>query len=115
MFTIEEISNITQAQVVTKTSTEELRIGNGFASDLMSDVLKIDEEDLLLLTGLCNLQTIRTVEMADIKVVLFVRDKKPTTEMITLAEENDIALLVTKYSMFKASGILFKYGLKEVF
>lgn len=81
----------------------------------MSDVLKIDESNLVLLTGLCNLQTIRTVEMADIEYILFVRNKKPTKEMINLAKENNITMLATKFSMFKASAILVEAGLKPVY
>jgi hypothetical protein len=44
-----------------------------FASDLMSDVLTLDCNGVLLVTGLCNMQTIRTAEMADVSCILFVR------------------------------------------
>ena len=70
---------------------------------------------LLLITGLCNMQTIRTAEMSDIKVILFVRDKKTTDEMIELAEENEMVLIETSLSMYRTSGILFNLGIQPLY
>ena len=80
----------------------------GYSSDLMSDVLTLDTDNLVLLTGLVNLQAIRTAEMADIKAIVFVRNKKASQEMIDLARENGICLLESPYSLFKSSGMLFQ-------
>lgn len=87
----------------------------GFASDLMSDVLTIDTENLLLITGLNNLQTIRTSEMSDISFILFVRDKKVSAEMKDLACENGIVLIECGYSMFKTCSVLGELGLEPVY
>ena len=48
-------------------------IQHAFAADLMSDVLRLNTEGLLLITGMANPQVIRTAEMADIPFILFVR------------------------------------------
>jgi len=93
----------------------ELMVERAFSSDLMSDVLTLDTEGLLLITGLANIQTIRTAEMADIHYILFVRNKKVTPEMAELAGENHMVLLATPFSLFKTSGILYKHGLKPVY
>ncbi len=90
-------------------------VEKAFSSDLMSDVLTLDEDNILLITGLANVQLIRTAEMADINVVLLARNKKATPEMIQLAEENGLLLLQTAYSIFRTSGILFSNGLKPVY
>ncbi|PKQ65187.1 hypothetical protein BZG02_03760 [Labilibaculum filiforme] len=87
----------------------------GFASDLMSDVLTLDTDNLLLVTGLNNLQTIRTSEMSDISFILFVRDKKVSQEMKELACENNITLIECSYSMFKACAVLYEMGLEPVY
>lgn len=87
----------------------------GFACDLMSDVLILDTNQLLLITGLCNIQTIRTAEMADLKCILVVRNKTITDDMITLAEENGLVLLQSPYSMFRAVGALAKEGIEPIF
>ena len=86
-----------------------------FASDLMSDVLTVCRCDFMLITGLANLQSIRTAEMSDLKYILLVRGKTPSQEMIDLAEESGMVLIVSPYSMFKASGILYQAGMKGVF
>ena len=83
-------------------------IQHAFAADLMSDVLRLNTEGLLLITGMANPQVIRTAEMADIPFILFVRDKQITAEMQQLAEENEILLLRCRQSMFRVSGY---YGL----
>lgn len=92
-----------------------LTVNYAFSSDLMSDVLTVDSDGLLLITGLTNLQTIRTAEMSDISAILFVRNKKVSKEMIELADELNMILMECPRSMYAASGILYKAGLKEVF
>lgn len=85
-----------------------------FASDLMSDVLTLKDTPVLI-TGLCNIQTIRTCDMANLDVIIFVRGKKPTEDMIELAEDNDMVLLATPFSMFKTCGLLYEAGMKPLF
>jgi predicted transcriptional regulator len=92
-----------------------LEVEYAFASDLMSDVLTTQIDSMLLLTGLANLQAIRTAEMSDIQCVVFVRNKKVTQEMIDLASESGIAIIECKSSMFKVSGLLYQGGLKPIF
>lgn len=84
----------------------------GFASDLMSDVLTLAEPQILLITGLTNPQAVRTAEMADIPVILFVRGKRPQPETMELARQIGIALLLSPYTMFDACGLLYKAGLQ---
>jgi len=112
---IKEICDIVGAKVVCGEQFMDKQIENGFASDLMSDVLTLDTDDLLLITGLTNMQTLRTAEMADVSCVLFVRDKRVTNEMKKLALENEMVLLECKYSMFKTIGMLYQAGLMPVY
>lgn len=81
------------------------------ASDLMSDVLTFSGAGSLLLTGLTNAQVIRVAEIADFAGVCFVRGKKPQAEMVQLAEEKHIPLLVAPLSMFDSCGRLYAKGL----
>ncbi|MDD2287423.1 MAG: DRTGG domain-containing protein [Bacteroidales bacterium] len=112
---IKEIAQFIDAKVLTCPEKIEGEVKYGFASDLMSDVLTLREDEVMLITGLCNLQTIRTAEMADISVILLVRDKKPNEEMIELAIDNNLIILQTKHSMFRTVGILYKNGLNPVY
>ena len=81
------------------------------ASDLMSDVLSLINNNTLLLTGLVNPQVVRTAEFTDIAAVCFVRGKKPQKETIELALAKAIPLMTTRYSMFEACGKLYSKGL----
>lgn len=112
---INKIIELTESIVVAGDSTELDSIDKAFSSDLMSDVLTLDEENILLITGLANVQLVRTAEMADISVVLLARNKKASSDMIQLAEENGLVLLETPYSIFRASGVLYSEGLKPVY
>ncbi|MBO7624370.1 MAG: hypothetical protein J6S82_03580 [Bacteroidales bacterium] len=112
----EEFLRLIEGKVVAGEGSEEREVNRVFASDLMSDVLTIkNANQLMLMTGLCNLQTIRTCEMAEVKVILFVRGKKVTEEMKELAEENEMLLIETDYSLYRCSGILYQAGLQPLY
>ena len=109
-----EILPLIQGRQVTENSNTE-GIKKAFASDLMSDVLTVESDNLVLITGLASTQTIRTAIMADIKCILLVRDKKASAEMKALAEENNICIVETPFSMFKTCGILHSAGIESLF
>lgn len=113
---IQEITSLISGTVVEGEAFIDRDIDCAFASDLMSDVLTLrTDKSVMLITGLCNTQTIRTCEMSDIKVVMFVRGKKVTEEMMELAEDNDMLLITTDLSLYRTSGILFNAGLPGVY
>lgn len=90
---------------------DEIEVKEACGSDLMSDVLAFVKEQGLLLTGLQNLQAVRTAEMMDMQAVVFVRGKVPTEEMIQTAQRKNIVLMTTELPMFVACGKLFTNGL----
>jgi predicted transcriptional regulator len=112
---IETIKDIIEATVLQGEEFLSDEVNKAFSSDLMSDVLTLDTDNLLLITGLNNLQTIRTAEMAEIKYILFVRNKKLSAEMIALAKKEKMVLMVSEKSLFRVSGMLFKAGLEPVY
>jgi len=113
--TIREISSFVQAEILCGEAYLDQMQNCAFSSDLMSDVLTIKTDNFLLITGLANIQSIRTAEMSDVKCVLLVRGKEATPDMIELANESGMVLMRTPFSMFKTSGILFSAGLSPVY
>lgn len=113
--TLQEVVSVVDGTVVCGEDQLSREVKLGFASDLMSDVLTLLADDILLITGLSNNQSIRTAEMSDICQILFVRHKQPTQTMINLANEHGIVLITTAYSMFKASALLYQHGLAPVY
>lgn len=112
---LSEIIELTHAKVVAGDAGKDHKLQRAFSSDLMSDVLTLDTEHILLITGLANLQLVRTAEMADIEVVLLARNKRATPEMIDLANETGLVLLETPYSIYRSGGELYKNGLPPVY
>lgn len=112
---IKEVVSIIEGKVICGEKLLDSEVAKGFASDLMSDVLTIDTDDVLLITGLANLQAIRTAEMSDISCVIFARNKKVSQEMINLAKESNIILIECVSSVFKTAGKLYAAGIKPIF
>lgn len=112
---IDSLVKIIDARVVCRGTDVAMEITQAFASDLMSDVLTIGDHNPVLITGLSNIQTIRTAEMADIRVIVLARGKKASPDMILLAEENNMILIETPYSVFKTSGILYQNGIQALY
>ncbi|NCA85583.1 MAG: hypothetical protein EOM83_08415 [Clostridia bacterium] len=109
------LMQLLEARLVCGDAQNHPSVEHAFASDLMSDVLTLDTCSPLLITGLSNIQTIRTAEMADIHTLLLARNKKATPDMIALANQNNMLLLETPFSIFKTSGILYQNGVKPVY
>ena len=113
--TIREIATLLDAKVLCGKERLEEDQKDAFASDLMSDVLTLGDHNPIILTGLCNMQTIRTCEMGNLDIIILVRKKKATEEMIEMAEEEGMVLMECNYSMFKACGILYQAGIQAIY
>jgi predicted transcriptional regulator len=101
-----------EGRLLSKDADLDIEVSWGAAADLMSDVLAFAKPNALLLTGLTNPQVIRTAEMAEAAAIVFVRGKTPTEDIVRLAEEKRIALIVCKYTMFETCGKLYEADLR---
>lgn len=113
--TADHIATIVEARFVCGESNQRLPLDYGFASDLMSDILTLTQENVLFITGLVAPQTIRTALVSDIHTILIVRGKTVPGSIVDLARENGLTILASAYSMFRASGELYKAGLRPIF
>jgi predicted transcriptional regulator len=82
------------------------------ASDGMSEILAFHRPDALMLTGLTNIQSVRTAVVADVHAIVYVRGKHPSAKVIELACEKGIPVLSTPLGMFESCGILYRAGLE---
>ena len=109
---LQEVQNILHATFITgPDGWENTEVKAACGSDLMSDVLAFVKDQGILLTGLVNPQVIRTAEMMDIKVIVFVRGKTPGEEVIELAGDLDMVILCTENPLYVACGKLYQNGL----
>ncbi len=109
--TLEQVLSIIDGKVITKNADLSMQVDMACGADLMSDVLAFTHAGTLLLTGLTNPQVVRTADMAGIKAIVFVRGKLPPPETIALAEQRDIPLLASRYTMYETCGRLYQAGL----
>ncbi|TYQ16473.1 UNVERIFIED_CONTAM: putative transcriptional regulator containing CBS domains [Acetivibrio alkalicellulosi] len=107
---IREVIRVLDAVVLTGEENLDMDINSACGADLMSDVMAYVKENVVLLTGLVNLQVVRTAEMMDIKVIVFVRGKNPEEKIVDLAREMGMTILTTKHPMFIACGKLYSAG-----
>lgn len=88
--------------------------------DMMSELLASMNQNgqnsrgVVLLTNLTNPQVVRTSEMVDIKLVIFLRGKKPAPETMALARSCGISIMTTPHTMFRSCGILYAEKLLDI-
>ncbi len=108
--TIKDVAKIVDATVLCGEDSLDREVYSACGSDLMSDVMAFVKDQVLLFTGLINVQVIRTASLMDIGAICFVRGKAPSEEMIEMAKDQDIILLATKDPMYVACGKLYTAG-----
>ena len=108
-----EIKNILKADVLTGEENLDMDVFAACGSDLMSDVMAYVKDNVVLLTGLVNPQVVRTAEMMDIKMIVFIRGKRPEDSIVQMAKEKGIIVMTTKDPMFIACGKLYSADLTE--
>lgn len=71
----------------------QINIETVFASDLMSDVLMSERDEMLLITSLSTEQSVRSAGIVGSEAVIIANSKTVTEGMIELAKDQEIALL----------------------
>ncbi len=108
--TIKEAAKIVDATILCGEENTDIEIFSACGSDLMSDVMAFVKDQVLLFTGLINVQVIRTASLMDIGAICFVRGKMPSDEMIEMAKDQGIILMASKDPMYIACGKLYQAG-----
>ena len=104
---LRQIAELLRARVLSSEHMLDTEVQNAFCCDMMSDVLAFATNQSVLITGLLNPQVVRTAMMLDMHCIVFINGKEPTPEIVSLADANDIVILVTEESMFHTAGKLY--------
>lgn len=112
---LKDILELSSGKLLCGESHLEDEVDFAFASDMMSDVLTLLENNILLITGLSNNQAVRTAVMSDIRNMIIARNKIPSQDMIDMANEFDISIITSPFSMYRLSGILYNKNLKYIY
>ena len=109
--TVRDVARILNAKVLSGEDYLDIEVHDACGSDMMSDVLAFVKDQAVLLTGLMNIQVIRTADMMGIVCIVFVRGKIPDEEVLAIARRKEIVVLATDERMFQACGLLWDAGL----
>jgi len=111
---LSDVKNLLKADVIYGDHKLEMMVETAAASDLMSDLLIGPTAAALVLSGLNNLQVIRTCIISGASAIVLVRGKRPDLEMVHQASEHDLPLLSTSLTLFTACGRLYRGGVRGV-
>jgi predicted transcriptional regulator len=112
--TLHEIKDLLHCEVLSGGDSLELDVTQVVASDGMSEILAFARSKELMITGLTNIQSIRTADIAGVSAVIYCRGKLPEKKAIEFARQRRIPVLATKMGMFDICGVLYNRGLKGV-
>lgn len=109
---LRQVAQWLQAEVAAGQESLDREVSMALACDLMSDVLVFSLQGSLLVTGLINVQMVRTCEVAGLAGVVVARGKRPPDETIEAARAQGLPLLLSPLSVFDACGRLHDQGLR---
>jgi predicted transcriptional regulator len=110
--TLAEIGDVLECEVLTGENGLSVDIETVVASDGMSEILAFATPGALMITGLTNIQSVRTADIAHACAIIYIRGKRPDERGIALAQMNGMPVLTTRLGMFDVCGILREHGLK---
>jgi len=100
--TILDVAEILKGQILVQGEAVNVDFKHVVASDLMSDVLLVDEEDILLLTSLASDQVIRTAQIIGAVGIIVVNGKSLPSSMAEIAKDLGITLGCCEHSKYDA-------------
>ncbi len=110
---LEMVRDLLRCEVLTGADALNTEIDMAVASDAMSVVLASSHPQGLLITGLTNIQSVRTAQIAFLPAIMYVRGGRPTEATIKVARDNKTVLLSTQLGMFEVCGILYSHGVRD--
>ena len=100
--TVQDAISVLQAELIVSGEGITKKVNHIVASDLMSDVLLVDEEDMLLLTSLASDQVLRTAQIVGAVAVVVVNGKALPSTMKQVAKDLGMTLALAQQSKYDA-------------
>lgn len=109
--TIQQVCKLLDGTILCGEQNISKLVSSACGCDLMSDALAYTKPGSVLLTGLTNSQVVRTAEMLDLKVIVFVRSKRPEEQTVNMAKSMGLTLILSPLSLYDSCGLLYNAGL----
>ena len=111
---LSEIADLLKCEVIVEGRGLDAEVTDIVASDGMSEVLAGTRSGELMITGLTNIQSIRTADISDACAVIYCRGRRPVETVLQLARNQQMPVLTTPLNMFDICGLLYNSGLRGV-
>jgi predicted transcriptional regulator len=109
---LQEIKDVLECEVLAGADALSREVERVVASDGMSEILAFARPGALMITGLTNVQSVRTADVAHVQAIVYIRGRRPAERALEVAREHEIPVLATRLGMFDVCGILRSLGLK---
>ncbi len=90
---LDEVAAALGCELLDSGDGAEVEVEAVVASDGMSEILAFHCPHALMLTGLTNIQSVRTAVVADVHAIVYVRGKRPQERVLQLAHDSGIPVL----------------------
>lgn len=100
IMTIDDVARVLDGKVLVKEEGLDRKVGFVVASDLMSDVLLVDADDILLLTSLASDQALRTAQIVGAMGVVVHNDKPLPSSMLDVARRLGVSLVTSPHQKY---------------
>ncbi len=85
------------------------------ASDMLSELLALAKENMILITGLCTPQMVRTADIVAVGAIVIVRGRQVPEVTVQIAKDMRIPMILTELTMYATCGKLFCAGLEDIY
>lgn len=104
---VSDLDRLLQSDAIYKGSPDAI-IGDGYASDLLSDVMAKASDTSVLITIQAHKNTVAVASLVGISAIVICNDRPVPDDMIEAAKAEDIAIYRTNMTQFEVSGILYR-------
>lgn len=91
----------------------DVKVENGYASDLLSDVIANVAKNDIWVTMQMHVNIVAVAALKDVAAIVIVSRHKPATETIEIAKQKGVCVLGTGMTAFETCGRLYTAGIRE--
>ncbi len=112
MISVKEVVEKLHLEVVSSAGTLDRPVAGGYASDLLSCVMKGAKKDDLWVTLQSHVNVVAVASLIGLAAVILTEGNRPDQETLSRAESEGVALLLTPRTTFSVVGDLNALGIK---
>ncbi len=112
MISLKEVVEKLHLEVVSSAGTLDRPVAGGYASDLLSCVMKGAKKDDLWVTLQSHVNVVAVASLIGLAAVILTEGNRPEQETLSRAENEGVALLLTPRTTYSVVGDLNALGIK---